>query len=665
MKSIYDNAQTIQHQNSIKEVLMSNMIGTQELVLQSRDGSYFVYSQVTSSYEGPFINSHKAKIASIKQFCPDLIESVPETLSKVQIEQLYQTEVDTIIEIGDYNIRSHQAIEYDRDAKIVTMFTPVRLNNKLHAEFSPLADILIHLLFGDRHYELAKDYLSLIPRTDRPLGILYLDGLKASGKTVLANAIANLWNGSPTKLQDLQHQFRPNLRSSPVFIVDEIAINSSTTKGMFHPESLKEVVTLAEHECNSKFRNPITMKGYARIVVSANNKNALNIEQSAGKFSLDALLQRIAYVNVIDPSASNYIKELKQRLSEEEMNHLIKNGLSNHILWLSENHIIDPSRRDSDQARFMAWPSGDLFSGGSGATAKMMFVEAIASYVSANEHLDALPIMIKGDHLYLHWSSFKEEFKPHAPDFDGTPSLALVRSLMSQLVSSDVDPSDPLRVHRVDGKLVRCYKLSIQALAEVLEQSDMILTDRLMEVFGLMRSEDEIKAAAYVTRDWRADLEVALKAPRKAPKAKQAHQRASTKPTEPKTLALKVEPKQPERAHTDLESTLLAIIDAACDCYDRQDNDVDRLVKVYQTIEDQLPIDSESHFREYVKQQTEAWIEWNGASPLNYIGFIYKSDSVKEYIKTCNKSISAPTKLLQRASQAFAVGVAGTDNWDF
>jgi hypothetical protein len=85
-----------------------------------------------------------------------------------------------------------------------------------------------------------------------------------------------------------------------------------------------------------------TIKGCLRLLVTANNDNALKIEEDLTPDDYEAIVQRIGYIH--SPSAAKlYLQSLGGRATTEAW--VEGDGIAQHVLWLQKNRTVQPGKR--------------------------------------------------------------------------------------------------------------------------------------------------------------------------------------------------------------------------------------------------------------------------------------------------------------------------------
>jgi hypothetical protein len=194
----------------------------------------------------------------------------------------------------------------------------------------------LHLLGGE-HPELLLDWLSCLPRLDRPNSALYLKGETGAGKSLLALGGSRIWTeGGWTRLLNvIDKEFNTDLFRCPVAVLDEGIPNRKLNLSI----ELREKIAATQFTHNEKFKSPISVDGSARFMITANNDRVLHFgDEDMEKSDLEAMIKRVLYIKA-HPDTAAWLEE-NNRNNEMTTAWIQGDQLAEHIVWLYENHTL-------------------------------------------------------------------------------------------------------------------------------------------------------------------------------------------------------------------------------------------------------------------------------------------------------------------------------------
>ena len=242
----------------------------------------------------------------------------------------------------------------------------------------------------------ALDWLASYPRIDRPLCALYLDGPKSIGKSMLAMGLARLHSRDMmfVAYPDLAASFNDPLLKSPLVWADE----KVQAGGHLNDSAVfRRVVGNGVFPMNAKYRAKSSLTGYPRILITANNADALQIREDLDNEDIEAIRIRIGYVKVerpvhgTDPTPVALLKRLAVEAGEPSAREFTEHwvaggGIARHVLWLAENRVVQEGSRllvegwESDLTRDLSTSVGSA-----GAVA-----EVVALAIAGGQHVESV-----------------------------------------------------------------------------------------------------------------------------------------------------------------------------------------------------------------------------------------------------------------------------------
>lgn len=187
------------------------------------------------------------------------------------------------------------------------------------------------LLGGANHHKLLN-WLATITDLTRPTCALYIEGEPGCGKGMLAGGISRLYGGPPVNYAEFVGPFNGGLARSPIIWADEKM--PSSRYGETPTEAFRSLVGNSDFTLSRKFMPTTPVQGCLRLIITANNSDALGIGENLSPHDYAAVVQRVGYIRV-DPSTAQQIKSLGGRDYTEDW--VSGDLIAEHVLWLRDN----------------------------------------------------------------------------------------------------------------------------------------------------------------------------------------------------------------------------------------------------------------------------------------------------------------------------------------
>lgn len=213
-----------------------------------------------------------------------------------------------------------------------------------------------------------RSWLHYALKFDHPLCALYLSGSPSAGKSMIAQAVAQFLSGTYVEFDEAVSRFNGRLRNSPLIWLDEVSSEPATGK-------FRSLVGNSTHKIERKGVDAETLRGNLRMIITANNEDALRLDDIRTIHDVEAITQRVRYIRVGNDAADLLRKRGGRDYTADWV--LKTSGapgrLCEHIAWLAEHYT--PATRGS---RFRvegiptAWHYRALYSGGVGAVLALL-----------------------------------------------------------------------------------------------------------------------------------------------------------------------------------------------------------------------------------------------------------------------------------------------------
>lgn len=310
---------------------------TLPLLISGRVGrGYYVLDDRTGKYIGPHSPDHVAK--AVLELCPSRgqralgAQGAPRDGKRIFHED--GAFVDQII------LRAGiQGSVYDQRDR--TLYEACAPWSEVEPEYNERIDHWLRLLGGSQQERLL-DWLATVRRIDRPTSVLYLQGPKAIGKSMVWEGLAGLWRSrAAVPYETLSASFDGQLAESLLVVADEGMQDRSFGRGS--PSAIfRTVVTSSRRTVKRKNLPDAVLEACFRLVVTSNDDEALNLREQLSAESVEAIAERILYV-VSGPEAGAYLRSIGGRETTEAW--VRGGGLVRHVLWLEQTREVKSGNR--------------------------------------------------------------------------------------------------------------------------------------------------------------------------------------------------------------------------------------------------------------------------------------------------------------------------------
>ena len=443
----------------------------QRCVLFTTSRTYYVLNQRTTLYHGPF--EATGLPAMIEKYCPNIADRIRNEktgalLSTAEILSRYGTEVDRCMAfIGKKGIKFNVATKTIEEGVAA-------IRKDLKPVFHQEIDIWLRK-FGGSHAEKLLDWLATFIELQSPTCGLYLKSPGGTGKGLLASGLARLWGTAPTMYANIIGTHNDGIAICPLIWGDEEIPPSQYGKT---PSAVfRTLVGNSEFNLRRMYAPVATIKGCLRLLVTANNNNALKIEEDLSPDDYQAIVQRIGYIQVPD-EARIYLESLGGRSATASW--VDGDGIAEHVLWLAKNRVVQRG------PRFLVtgWESTmhkhlQVTSGVAG-----LVVEVIAHALSSAKTGYDFPkgFVVGNDHIYVsvmsvvnNWEAALGE-KSRVASKNRIQASLIQLSAQSEMVKVEVD-------NGYDTETLKMWALRPKEILEAIDQyqlgdADMI-ADRI------------------------------------------------------------------------------------------------------------------------------------------------------------------------------------------
>jgi hypothetical protein len=186
----------------------------------------------------------------------------------------------------------HGAIARPWDPETRTLRTTRAVRLPVRAVYhADVAEWLDGLLLDTPLAGSVLDWLATVDVLERPSAALYLHGKRGVGKGLLAQALAAPWGTPAVPLDVVIGDYPIPIASCPIVWLDE-----GTSLDARGTARFRTTVSERQHTLNEKYLPHVPLIGCLRVVIGANNGEALGITELRSLDDLDAIADRILYV---------------------------------------------------------------------------------------------------------------------------------------------------------------------------------------------------------------------------------------------------------------------------------------------------------------------------------------------------------------------------------
>lgn len=295
--------------------------------------THYVFNEHTMSY-GPPVPS-KLLFQQLTRYCGVLAGRVATELGAAPTVDEMLRRYGQVVEEVEL-VFGKRGNTYD-PARNVMVEGCGAIREDLEPRFHPDVDRWLRLLGGDEADHLL-DWLATLLQLDTPTCALYLRGRNSLGKGMLAEGLAQLWERPLTEYGELTSNFTEELTRCPIVWADEkLPVSHLNASAVF-----RKLIGSSMVPVKRKYKSNATLIGCPRVLITANNDDALSMRERLTEDDLKAIQLRIGYIHCPD-DAADYLVELGGRPYTERW----VNGcaIAEHVLWLNEEREVVPGSR--------------------------------------------------------------------------------------------------------------------------------------------------------------------------------------------------------------------------------------------------------------------------------------------------------------------------------
>jgi hypothetical protein len=447
----------------------------------------FVWDEGRERYSSGCSHQHQVLTAA-DQLCPTLLSDWYSSFAEIM--RAHSTKARRLVytyipERGGF------------DSTTETMYVPVcRTDASLLPKFNADVQGWLEALFDkgeSPYYESVMDWLAALPQLDMPVCALYIDGPPSIGKGLLAFGLARLWSREcrTVPYEELLEDFNETLTMSPLVYADEkVPHGKQQDSSVF-----RRMVGNSAFRINAKHRSPAVVEGYPRIIITANNSEALTFREDLDPNDINAIRLRLGYAKVSD-AGQKYLIALAKSQGAPSARHMadrwrVDGVIAQHVLWLSQNREFTPGSRflvegwDSPLIRHLPTNIGSAG----------LLVDAIVSAILSGRYRESIRWF--DGHIFLSNPSLAAEWEDLMPN----ERMPLSNSRMKAMRALSGGASRRLDIPTYSARRVQkmYWEIPAQTIAHAAEDRGLASASFILDACARVNDTSETHVTEEVT----------------------------------------------------------------------------------------------------------------------------------------------------------------------
>lgn len=302
-----------------------------------RDGAHYIF--VNGKYIGP-VGTQDLPVYFKEALAPAPLETT--TFENNRVRPLRASEILEKYSTMAHTVTADLRIEHSYyDAREKTFFEACARRRPILPKFNQDIQTWLEIMGGSYKDQLL-DWVACVTRLDRYCAALYLSKHKGTGKTLLANGLARIWGSTPTRLANIVGSFNTDIARCPLIFADEY-LPPTWTKSDHASGELRELVGSNSRTLTRKHLPNVELLGAVRVILAANDKTMLPLNESLGSADIDAIGSRFLHIPT-PTDAAQYLRSLGGQTGKMS-GWVDNNEIAAHALWLRDNRQVNSTGR--------------------------------------------------------------------------------------------------------------------------------------------------------------------------------------------------------------------------------------------------------------------------------------------------------------------------------
>lgn len=217
------------------------------------------------------------------------------------------------------------------DATRRTLQAPAcRLRPALPIHHEDIAQWLRLLADEEHRIEALNLWLATTHMLDYPTAAIYFCGAGGAGKSLFADLVGSLWSRRPITFEQVETAHPEMLLSTPVIVVNE-KLPKMESRGDA-TAIFRRTITDSARYVNIKNGPNVAVNGYLRVIVAANDYDALGFRGRFTEDAVRAITERLLFFEASE-AARDYLEEV----GAPRIRKWVAQDFAEHVAWLREN----------------------------------------------------------------------------------------------------------------------------------------------------------------------------------------------------------------------------------------------------------------------------------------------------------------------------------------
>lgn len=423
-------------------------------------------------YQGPFASS--LVVTGLERYSPSLCGAVRTQGGNPHGTPRLMADMGQVVDNVIIRAGAQHTIYYPSMDTLVCRAAPWRedIRPREHTDIARW----LELVGADRLDELL-DWLATFRQLNQATCGLYIRGPKGIGKQLLAMGLARLFvSGEVVPYETLTGEFPEELLRSMLVWADETIPRNH--KGQTPSALFRSLVANETRRVNRKGIPALTLWGFARLLITANNDDVFAVEQEdLGTDDVAAIIERIGYIRTGD-EAARYLDRLGGKPYTDRW--VAGDALAEHVRWLEETRTVKTGSR----YLVTGWRTEmhDHLLQRAGLTQLVLTLLALILDDYAQQNRDQAlrvgegRIWVNGNKLRKLWPALLPDARP--------PTLHRLTATLRTLARPFNDDGELTRSHRVGATSLQYWHIdapSVLRTAEALQIGDVEAMRRRIE----------------------------------------------------------------------------------------------------------------------------------------------------------------------------------------